>query len=545
MFQEYYGLTRDPFALSPDLEFLFLSNTHEEAIAHLVYGLEQNEEFICLIGDIGTGKTLALHRLLEQVSPTLVPVSVNVTTIGFAELLQLILLNLTGEAAQGQPVAQMIFQLEQQLKNLGKQGKRVLLIIDEAQNLSVKELESVRLLMNLGEPGEHNLQIVLSGQLGLQAMLEQSELRQLRQRIKVSYTLGPLSRGEMEAYLVYRLEKAGRTDPLFRKDALDNLFQSSGGIPRVVNYLASKALLNGYVDESAKITTKHVDEAVAESENLLAEIEEAPAIETSAPAKPAAKVEPAPAARPERETRPKAEPAPARRRASRSAPAREKKPRRRAGLVVFLVLLVAVAAAYLTYPRWKPLLAGESAEPTTATAQRTDPAAGQKPLEIAGSQQDQADPEQPVAQDGTQTVATQDAQDVQDETTDAEPADGPAGEAAQEPAERPAEPQQEAAEPAAAQATPAAAATTPPAAAAVDSFIVHVASFQDQARASNFRRRLEARGLQAFVRESPASSRRTWYRVYIGPFAGHDRAAEVVAELKADGTINYSQIAKR
>ena len=262
MISEFYGLDQDAFSLSPDLDFLFLSKSHEEAVAHLVYGLEQNEDIILLSGDIGTGKTLALHRLVDQVSNTIIPIMITVTTMDFEQLLRLVLMKLDVEAREYYiGTADLIFRLEKKLVGVREQGRKVLLIIDEGQNLGVEYLESVRLLMNLGQPGGQVLQLVLVGQLGLRDNLNLPQMRQLLQRIRVAYQLEYMTREELDKYIKHRLMVAGRKAPLFRPDALDKIHRLSKGVPRVVNYLAGMALLSGFVEEAKHISASHVEDS--------------------------------------------------------------------------------------------------------------------------------------------------------------------------------------------------------------------------------------------------------------------------------------------
>jgi len=285
MIQEFYGLELDAFSLSPDLDFLFLSHVHEEAVAHLIYGLENNEDIILIVGDIGTGKTLALHRLITQVSNAFIPVSINVTTIDFEQFLTLVLLKLGHDPQAGASLASLIDAFEKALISIRNKGRKVLLVVDEAQNLSLESLEAIRLLMNLAQPGGQALQLVLAGQLGLRSNLDSSGMRQLRQRIRVDYQLGFLNREEIEDYIVHRLKTSGRTDPLFDKKALDRIYSLSRGVPRVVNILASKALLAGYVENAQKISGRHLDEI--EAEDLLDTPEPNPAIPEVPLSKPA------------------------------------------------------------------------------------------------------------------------------------------------------------------------------------------------------------------------------------------------------------------
>jgi general secretion pathway protein A len=259
MIQDYYGLTTNAFSLSPDLDFVFVSKAHEETLAHLAYGLEQNEEITLIMGDIGTGKTLALHRLLSQVSKSFVPVYITVTHMDFEQLMRLIMMKLDLSIAADDGLAVLLHSFEKCLVEYREKGQRILLVIDEAQNLPIDTLESIRMIMNLAHTGKPALQLVLVGQLNLGENLDLKKMRQLRQRIRVEYKLSMLSRKEMEAYILHRLEVGGRTEQLFNKSALDKIYKYSEGVPRLVNHLVTSALVNGFVAESKVISGKHIE----------------------------------------------------------------------------------------------------------------------------------------------------------------------------------------------------------------------------------------------------------------------------------------------
>jgi len=294
MYHDHFGLYTAPFSLSPHLHFVFRSTAFEETMAHLVYGLEGGEDLVLITGEIGTGKTLALHNLIKHVSRSYRVALVNVTQIDFRELLKLLLAELKVAMPAAADRADLLSALKIEMEATHRQGQRVLLIVDEAQNLSAETLEGVRLLTNMGPPGEQVLQVVLSGQPGLRAQIDDPALAQVRQRIRVHYHLEPMDRREVEEYMDHRLKVAGCERKLFRREAVERIHELSGGIPRLVNVLADRALLAAYVDGAEEVHGKHV-----EAEQDLAR---SPSQETSAAARAARAAE--------RVTPPAPEPAP-------------------------------------------------------------------------------------------------------------------------------------------------------------------------------------------------------------------------------------------
>ncbi|MFO7652370.1 MAG: AAA family ATPase [Candidatus Krumholzibacteriia bacterium] len=258
MYHQHFGMHTDPFPLSPRLAFVFQSRAFGEAMAHLVYGIEQSEDIVLVSGGIGTGKTLALQSLLAQLSRSLQPVLVNMTRLTFPELLKYILLELDCDVP-GQPdVPELLLRLKRELKERRGAGRKVLLIIDEAQNLDPVTLESVRLLLNLSPPEQQSLQLVLVGQPLLERMIAAPDLAQLSQRIRVRYRLEPLTAEEVDAYLHHRTRVAGCDRRLFTKGAVERISRYSQGIPRVVNILAERALLAAYVAGKPQVDAEHV-----------------------------------------------------------------------------------------------------------------------------------------------------------------------------------------------------------------------------------------------------------------------------------------------
>ncbi len=324
MYQDHFGLQLDPFPLSPDLRFLFKSHALEETMAHLAYGLQEGEDFILVTGPVGSGKTLALHHLSAQLPPRYRQVMLTVTMLGFNEFLKMVLQELGQFPPPGTDRADLLGMLKQQLQEASRQGGKILLLVDEGQDLPIETIEGIRLLTNLGRPGPQVLQVVLCGQPGLEEKIDSRELEQLRQRIRIRYRLEPLDRRELEEYVRHRLRVAGCDRRLFDGGALDRIHAASGGIPRLVNSLAGEALLAAYVEGSHEVKASHVPQrdtgpaAAAEQPRVAAAPEPVPPPPSPAPPPPPA------APSPRRETAPP--PAPEPRRASPPPPAPEPSP---------------------------------------------------------------------------------------------------------------------------------------------------------------------------------------------------------------------------
>ena len=264
MYTAFYGLREKPFALSPDPRFLYLAGSHREALAHLLYGIEQGEGFISVTGEVGTGKTTLCRTLLERLDGDTELAFLFNPSRSALELLQSICAEF-GLPAEGLTRRALMEQLNRFLVEQKRASKRVLLIIDEAQNLSENTLEQVRLLSNLETSREKLIQILLLGQPELDRKLDERGLRQLRQRISVRWKLEPLDATETRAYVRHRLAvAAGEPKDLFSDAALREVHRRTGGIPRLVNQLCDRALLAGYAARAAKIGPKLAREAARE-----------------------------------------------------------------------------------------------------------------------------------------------------------------------------------------------------------------------------------------------------------------------------------------
>ena len=264
MYTAFYGLREKPFALSPDPRFLYLAGSHREALAHLLYGIEQGEGFIAVTGEVGTGKTTLCRTLLERLDrDTELAFLFNPSRTAL-ELLQSICAEF-GLPAEGLTRRSLMTQLDAFLVEQKRRGRRALLIIDEAQTLSENTLEQVRLLSNLETSREKLIQILLIGQPELDRKLDGRGLRQLRQRISVRWKLEPLSGQETRAYVRHRLSvAAGVPKDLFSEAALREVHRRTGGVPRLVNQLCDRALLAGYAVRAAQIRPALVRAAARE-----------------------------------------------------------------------------------------------------------------------------------------------------------------------------------------------------------------------------------------------------------------------------------------
>ncbi len=253
MYQEFYGLREKPFVLTPDPQFLFLSESHRTAIESLLYGIQEKEGFMVITGDIGTGKTTLSRTLLNRLDKNVKTAVVFNSFLTEEELLESILLDF-GFPSKGRTKKERIDALNKLLIYLSSRGKKAVLIIDEAQNLSVPVLEQIRMLSNLETEKEKLLQIVLLGQLELDQKLRSDELKQLNQRIAIRHHLLPLTRTETEFYIYQRLMIAGsRGSITFSKSAFGEIYKFSKGSPRLINLLCDRALLGGFVEQACHI----------------------------------------------------------------------------------------------------------------------------------------------------------------------------------------------------------------------------------------------------------------------------------------------------
>jgi len=260
MYEAYYGFNLRPFALLPQDEFMFLSRQHRMALDLLVYGLSNRALFCVVYGEIGTGKTTLLRYLLKRRGPNITVGMVTGINGGFHELLQWALLEF-GLEHQGLDKIEMQKRLVEFVKREEAKGRRIVLILDEAQALAPSVLEELRLFSNVYAEYAPLLQTVLVGQLSLRTTLRRREMRQFAQRVGVDFHLTPLDQEQTEAYIRHRLGLAGPgREHLFTSEACQAVFSVSQGIPRIINLLCDTALVYGYADQKPTIDVGVVNE---------------------------------------------------------------------------------------------------------------------------------------------------------------------------------------------------------------------------------------------------------------------------------------------
>ncbi len=265
MYKAYFGFKDDPFSIAPDPQFLYMSERHREALAHLIYGVKTAGGFVLLTGEVGTGKTTICRCLLEQIPANSEIAFVLNPKLTAIELLATICdeLGIDYPAGTGSSKT-LIDAINTFLLDAHSKGCKTVLIIDEAQNLRADVLEQIRLLTNLETNKLKLLQVIMLGQPELKQMLESQELRQLAQRITARYHLEPLSKGDIQAYISHRLAVAGVERPLFSSDVISSLYSLSGGVPRLINILCDRALLGAYVKEQSTVNKALLREAANE-----------------------------------------------------------------------------------------------------------------------------------------------------------------------------------------------------------------------------------------------------------------------------------------
>jgi len=264
MYERFFGLNEKPFSITPDPRYLYLTKRHAEALAHLLYGVTESGGFVQLTGEVGTGKTTLVRSLLEKIPKDVEVALVLNPRLSPNEFLHAI----CDEVGAGTPdlasPKQMVDALNQHLLDAHSRGSRVVLIVDEAQNLSVEVLEQIRLLTNLETAKQKLLQIILIGQPELRDLLSRNDLRQLAQRITGRYHLDPLHKDESAAYVRHRLQVAGASGEIMLPSAIRELHRISSGVPRTINVIGDRAMLGAYTREQRSVTAGLVREAASE-----------------------------------------------------------------------------------------------------------------------------------------------------------------------------------------------------------------------------------------------------------------------------------------
>lgn len=266
MYCAFYGLKERPFTLTPNPDFIFLGRAHQEAFAHLIYGIEQKVGFIALTGEVGAGKTTVMRTLLTRLDPeayaTALVLNPMLSSLGLLKTIN----REYGIDDGGNEPAELVETLNRFLLEQKEAGRTVVLVIDEAQDMEPEVLEQVRLLSNLETAREKLIQIILVGQPELETLLSRPELRQLNQRITVRYHLTPMDAADTRAYLAHRLRVAGGTPDMVRfcDGAVQVIHRFAGGLPRLVNAVADRALLIGYTAEIRKIEAPQARKALGE-----------------------------------------------------------------------------------------------------------------------------------------------------------------------------------------------------------------------------------------------------------------------------------------
>jgi general secretion pathway protein A len=268
MYLKYFGLTEAPFSIAPDPRYLYMSKRHQEALAHLLYGVKGGGGFVLLTGEVGAGKTTVCRCLLEQIPESCDVAYIFNPKLTVEELLSTLCLEFGIDFPPGNTSIKVFIDcLNAYLLDAHARGRHSVLIIDEAQNLSVDVLEQMRLLTNLETNQRKLLQIILLGQPELAQMLERPDLRQLAQRIVARYHLGPLNKTEVAAYLRHRLDVSGvaaGTRQLFPNSLIGPIYRLSGGVPRLLNVLCDRALLGTYVQGKERVDRPTLMRAASE-----------------------------------------------------------------------------------------------------------------------------------------------------------------------------------------------------------------------------------------------------------------------------------------
>ncbi|MBP9803840.1 MAG: XrtA-associated ATPase [Candidatus Accumulibacter sp.] len=265
MYESFYGLTSKPFQLNPDPSFYFASKQHRRAMAYLEYGLNQNEGFIVVTGEIGAGKTTIVRGLLNDLDSEKVVAAQLVSTQLDAEDVLRMVAAAFGVGTKNVGKSELLLALEAFLVDVTRQGKRCLLIVDEAQNLTARAVEELRMLSNFQFGTQALLQSFLIGQPEFRKIMQSPQMQQLRQRVIAACHIGPMDQDETQAYIEHRLKCAGsKGSPRFDAGAFEALFEASGGVPRRINSHCDRLLLSGFLNGKSEFTRADVENVAQE-----------------------------------------------------------------------------------------------------------------------------------------------------------------------------------------------------------------------------------------------------------------------------------------
>jgi general secretion pathway protein A len=287
MYESYYRLTGKPFQLSPDPRFFFGSKGHKRAMAYLEYGLSQSEGFIVITGEVGAGKTTLARNLFKKLeSENMVAAQLVSTQLDAEDTLRMVASSF-GLEVEGLTKSALLKALEDYLRTAARQGKRALLVVDEAQNLTPRAVEELRMLSNFQNDDKSLIQVFLLGQPEFRATLQSVDMQQLRQRVIASYHLGPLDEDETQAYIEHRMRTVGwQGVPTFAAEAFSSIHRYTGGIPRRINTFCDRLLLFGFLEEKSHFEVGDIQEVIDDLGHEVAQQQSE--LQTSAVAKPGA-----------------------------------------------------------------------------------------------------------------------------------------------------------------------------------------------------------------------------------------------------------------
>lgn len=263
MYKDHFGMNGYPFRLTPDTDYLYMSPAHSRAKAYMECAIFNREGFVVITGEIGSGKTTLVKKLISELNENVVVAKIFQTQLDEVELLQAILVEFGMNPFMSKKV-ELLNMLNQFLINSYLEGRQVLLIIDDAQNLSIRCLEEITMLSGVETQKEKILHVILVGQPELNQTIESPEMEQLLQRVSLRYHVRPLHADEIHEYIQHRVSIAGVSKVLFNKAVCDTIFEYTGGVPRLINTLCDTALTCAYADDSNKVGKDEIEAAIEE-----------------------------------------------------------------------------------------------------------------------------------------------------------------------------------------------------------------------------------------------------------------------------------------